>query len=298
MQKTSTIWLDGKFVPWEKASIHVLSHSLHYGGAVFEGIRVYKTSRGPAIFRLSEHTQRLLYSAKVLKMKVSFSEKKINQAIIETIRKNKLQEGYIRPIFFTGQKMGLNPIGAPLHFAIACWPWGKYLSEDPIKVKISSFVRIHPQSSVMGAKISGHYANSIMAVLEIAGTKYQEALLLDYKGNIAEGPGENFFMVKKGVLLMPRLGTILSGITRATVIELARDLKIPLKETLLKPDDAYRADEAFFSGTAAEITPIASLDDHVFGRGKIGPITKTLQDAFMDLVHGRNKKYLKYLTVV
>lgn len=298
MQKTKYIWLDGKFVPWDKASIHVLSHSLHYGGAVFEGIRVYETEKGPAIFRLEEHTKRLMYSAKALKMNVPYSEKELNEVTLELVRKNKLKHGYIRPIIFHGQKMGLNPIGSPLHIAIACWPWGKYLSEDPIKVKISSFVRIHPESSVTDAKISGHYANSIMAVLEIAGTKYQEALLLDYKGNVAEGPGENFFMVKDGEISTPSLGTILSGITRSTILQLAKDLKISLKERTIKPKEIFTADEAFFTGTAAEVTPIASIDDHVLNKGKEGPITAQLKKSYMEVVHGRNKKYDRYLSYV
>lgn len=298
MQKTKFIYLDGEFVHWDKANVHVLTHSLHYGGAVFEGIRVYETEKGPAIFRMEEHTKRLLYSAKALKMKVPYSENELNEITLELVRKNKLKHGYIRPILFHGQKMGLNPIGSPLHIAIACWPWGKYLSEDPIKVKISSFVRIHPESSVTDAKISGHYANSIMAVLEIAGTKYQEALLLDYKGNVAEGPGENFFMVKDGVISTPSLGTILSGITRSTILQLAKDLKIPLKERTIKPKEIFTADEAFFTGTAAEVTPIASIDDYVLNKGKEGPITAQLKKAYMEVVHGRNKKYDRYLSYV
>lgn len=296
MQKTKYIWLDGKFVPWESANIHVLTHSLHYGGAVFEGIRAYETEKGPAIFRLKEHTKRLLYSAKALKMKAPWTEQQINKVTMELVKKNKLRHGYIRPIIFSGQKMGLNPNGAPLHMAIACWPWGKYLSEDPIHVKISSFVRIHPRSSVTDAKISGHYANSIMAVLEIHGTKYHEALLLDHKGFVAEGPGENFFMVKHGILSTPALGSILHGITRETILEIARDLKIPVREKKLKPKEIMSADEAFFTGTAAEVTPIASIDDHVFNKGKIGPVTARLKKAYMDVVHGKNERFKKYLT--
>lgn len=298
MISTKYIWLNGKFVPWKKANIHVLSHSLHYGGAVFEGIRFYETDKGPAIFRLKEHVKRLLYSAKTMAMKVPYSEASITKAIIETVRKNKIKHGYIRPIIFYGQKMGLNPIGAPVEFAIACWPWGKYLSEDPIDVKISSFMRIHPKSSVTDAKISGHYANSIMATLELQGTKYQEALLLDYKGNVAEGPGENFFMVKNGVLHTPPLGTILHGITRDTIMELARNMGIPVKQKSFKPKDIFKADEAFFTGTAAEVTPILSVDDHVFSKGKIGPITKQIKHAFLDVVQGRDKRYMKFLTLV
>ena len=298
MESTPFIWLNGKFVPWKKANIHVLSHSLHYGGAVFEGIRFYKTDKGPAIFRLKEHTKRLLYSAKALAMRVPYSEAAINKAIVDTVRKNKIQQGYIRPIIFFGQKMGLNPIGAPLEFAIACWPWGKYLSENPIHVKITSFVRIHPKSSITDAKISGHYANSIMSVLELQGTKYHEALLLDFKGNVAEGPGENFFMVKNGVLITPPRGNILDGITRASIMAIAKDMGIKVQEKHFKPKELFKADEAFFTGTAAEVTAIASIDDHVFNKEKIGPITKRLKDAFTEIVQGRDKRYKKFLTVV
>lgn len=296
MQKTKYIWMDGKFIPWAKAQIHVLTHSLHYGGAAFEGIRVYETKNGPAVFRLQDHTKRLLYSAKALKMTVPYSEKHINDATLELVRKNKLKHGYIRPILFLGEKMGLNPIHAPLHFAIACWPWGKYLSEDPIKVKISSFVRIHPKSSVTDAKISGHYANSIMASLELWGTPYQEALLLDYKGYVAEGPGENFFMVKKGVLYTPSLGTILHGITRDTVLALAKQLKIPVRQKKITKRELFTADECFFTGTAAEVTPIAQIDQHVYHHGKTGPVTQILKKAYMELVHGRSADSKKYLT--
>lgn len=299
MNETKTIWMNGKFLPWKKAGIHVLAHGLHYGSSVFEGTRVYNTDSGPAIFRLKDHTKRLLYSAKALKMKVPYTATQLNEATIQTVKKNKLQHGYIRPVLFYGYgKMGLNPKGAPVEAFIACWPWGRYLSDKPIKVKISSFIRIHPQSTVADAKIAGHYVNSIMAVQELSGTKYQEALLLDYKGNIAEGPGENFFLVKNGTIYTPPLGTILSGITRQTIFEIAEDLRLKIKEKTLSPKDIPKADEAFYTGTAAEVTAIGSIDDHVFNKGKTGSVTAQIQEAYMDVVQGRNKKYHKYLSFV
>lgn len=299
MKPTKYIWMNGKLIPWKKAQVHVLTHAMHYGSAAFEGTRVYNTAKGPAIFRLKEHTKRLFYSAKALKMKVPFSQKEINEATLETIRRNQLKHGYIRPMIFYGYgKMGLNPIGAPVESMICCWPWGKYLSDDPIKVKISDFIRIHPKSTIADAKISGHYVNSIMAVLPLTNTKYHEALLLDYKGNIAEGPGENFFLVKKGVIYTPPLGTILSGITRATIFELAESLGYKIKEKNLKPKDLKGADEAFFTGTAAEVTPIGSIDDITFNKGKVGPVTSAIKEAYMDVVHGRNPAFEKYLSYV
>ncbi len=297
METTKYIWMNGKFVKWADAKIHILTHTLHYGCGVFEGIRVYKTEKGPAIFRLKEHTKRLFYSAKVMKIKIPYSEDQINRATLETVRKNKLDQGYIRPIVYLGYgKMGLNPVGAPIDVSISCWPWGKYLSEDPIDVKIVKTMRLDPRTCVTDAKVTGHYFNSIKAVHEIIGTKYKEALLLDFKGNIAEGPGENFFMVKKDVIFTPPLGTILNGITRDTEMKLAKDLGLKVVEKTLRPKDVYRADEAFFTGTAAEVTPIRSVDDHVFGDGGIGPVTSVLKEAYMETVVGKNKKYLRYLS--
>ncbi len=299
MDSTQYIWMNGKFVPWDKATVHILTHTLHYGCGVFEGIRLYKTANGPAIFRLKEHTKRLFYSAKAMKIEIPYTEDQINRATIETVRKNKLQQGYIRPIVYLGYgKMGLNPVGAPIDVSISCWPWGKYLSEDPIDVKIAKTVRLDPRSCVTDAKVTGHYFNSIKAVHEIIGTKYKEALLLDFKGNIAEGPGENFFMVKRGIIFTPPLGSILNGITRDTVMKLARDLGLKVVQKTLKPKDAYNADEAFFTGTAAEVTAIRSIDDHVLGDGLIGPVTTVLKQAYMDSVMGKAKRYRKWLTMV
>lgn len=296
METTPYIWQNGRFIPWAKTQTHLLTHTLHYGCGVFEGIRVYRTEKGPAIFRLQDHTKRLFYSAKKMKIAVPYSEAEWSKATIATIQKNKLQQGYIRPIIYLGYgKMGLAPDGAPIDCAIACWPWGKYLSEDPIDVKMVKTRRLHPASCVPDAKVTGHYFNSIMAVLELQGTHYHEALLLDYKGNVAEGPGENFFIVKKNVVITPPRGNILPGITRDTVMRLARDLGFHVREKTLKPRNVYAADEAFFTGTAAEVTPIRSVDDHVFGDGKIGPITDALKTAYMDTVMGRNKRYLRFL---
>lgn len=299
METTPYIWFNGAFLPWNKAQTHLLTHTLHYGCGVFEGIRVYNTDKGPAIFRLQDHTKRFFYSAKKMMINVPYSEAEWNEATIETVRKNKLMQGYIRPIIYLGYgKMGVDPKGARTDCAIACWPWGKYLSEDPIDVKIVKTRRLHPNSCVPDAKVTGHYFNSIMAIREIQGTHYREALLLDYKGNVAEGPGENFFIVKKNDVLTPPHGNILPGITRDTVMRLARDLGYRVQEKILKPRDVYQADETFFTGTAAEVTPIKSVDDHVFGNGAIGPVTSALKTAYMDAVMGKNRKYQDWLTLI
>lgn len=299
MDETEKIWMDGKFVDWKDAKIHVLTHSLHYGSGVFEGIRFYKTEKGPAIFRLKEHVERLLYSAQALKMKIPFSKEEIMQAIKETVKINKIDEGYIRPISFFGYgKMGLNPEGASLSFAIAVWPWGAYLGEEAVKIKTSKFIRIHPKSLVADAKICGHYVNSILANLEAKEAGFDEALLLDYKNNIAEGPGENLFIAKNDVIKTPKLGTILPGITRDSIIKIARDLGYEVKEENLKLEDLYMANEAWYTGTAAEVTAIKQVDGKTIGNGKIGPITKILKEKYSNIVKGKDKKYLDWLTFV
>ncbi len=298
MEETEFIWMDGKLVPWKKAKIHVLAHTLHYGAGVFEGIRCYETAQGPAVFKLKEHIDRLYYSAGTLKMKIPFSKEEFTEAVKETIRKNSLKAGYIRPICFFGYgKMGLNPEGAPVNCSIAVWPWGKYLGEGAVKVKTSKYIRIHPKSTHADAKICGHYVNSIFASVEVKDKGYDEALLLDYKGNAAEGPGENLFIVKDGKLLTPPLGTILKGITRASIMQLAKDEGIKVEEKTLTLEDVYNAQEAFFTGTAAEVTPIGSLDDKKIGKAP-GPITSKLKDLYMDIVHGKNEKYKNWLTYV
>lgn len=298
MLNVKYIWLNGKFIPFEKGNVHLLTHSLHYGSSVFEGIRFYKTQKTSAIFRLNEHLDRLFFSAKTMGMNIAYSKNQLANAIIELIKKNKLPSGYIRPIIFYGSKMGLNPIGADLNVAIACWPWGKYLEKEVIKVKISSYLRLHPKTSVMGAKISGHYFNSILATLEAKKAGFDEALLLDYKGNIAEGPGENIFFVKNKILYTPSLGSILPGITRQTIMYLAKDLGYKIKEKNIKPKDLKKFDEAFFTGTAAEITAIGQIDKIKIGNGKEGAITKILKKIFYKTIQGEIKKYEKWLTYI
>jgi branched-chain amino acid aminotransferase len=299
MQTTETIWQNGTLVPWADAKIHVLSHTLHYGGGAFEGIRFYNTPQGPAIFRLNEHVDRLFYSTKALKMSLSYSKAEVVTAIIDVVRLNKLESGYIRPIAFYGfGKMGVNPIGNPIELVIACWPWGAYLPHESVDIKTSSYIRIHPDSTVVDAKLCGHYVNSILASLELEGTHYDEALLLDSDGHITEGVGENFFMVKKGIIYTPNLGGILSGITRDTVIKLARTLDLNVIEADISLYDAYQADEAFFTGTAAEVTAIQSINDKCLGKGGVGEITSRIKQAYLNLVQGKNNDFLHYLTVI
>ena len=295
MQKTEKIWFNGQLVLWEDAKIHVLTHALHYGSGVFEGIRFYKTSRGRAIFRLKEHVDRLFTSAESLFMKVPYSKEQIFNAIKETVKLNSAEEGYIRPIIFYGYgKMGLNPEGASIDAAVAVWPWAKYLG-DKVKVKISKYIRIHPESLQADKKVTGHYVNSILASMDAKSSGYDESLLLDYKGNIAEGPGENFFIVKNGIIYTPKLGKILPGITRASIIEVAKDMKLQVVEQELTKKDIEEADEAFFTGTAAEVTLIESIDDKKFTKFQI---SEKLKEKYIDIVKGKNKEYLKWLAFV
>ncbi|MDP7180189.1 MAG: branched-chain amino acid transaminase [Candidatus Woesearchaeota archaeon] len=299
MKETKLIWMDGKLVPWKDANVHVLTHTLHYGAGVFEGIRCYETDKGAAIFKLNEHIDRLFYSAESVDMKIPFSNKEIVKATIQTVKENDLKAGYIRPICFFGYgKMGLNPKSAPVNTSIAVWPWGSYLGDQAVKVKTSKYIRIHPKSAVSDAKIVGFYANSILASIEVKNAGYDEALLLDYEGNVAEGPGENIFIVKDNKILTPQAGSILPGITRASVKQLAKDLNIEVEEKELKLEDIYDADEAFFTGTAAEVTSIESLDNKKIGNAAPGPITTKIKELFMDIVHGKNEKYNNWLTYV
>ncbi len=298
MDKTEWIWIDGKFVKWEDANIHILSHALHYGSGAFEGIRFYKTAKGPAIFRAKEHYERMEKSSAVLRIKYPYSADDLVKATAEAIKKNRIDQGYIRPIAFYGYgKMGLNPSGCAVHTAIAVWPWGAYLSEDPVKIKISKYIRIHPKSLVSDAKICGHYVNSILAGLEAKDAGFDEALLLDYRGNVAEGPGENFFIVKDNVLITPPLGNILPGITRNSIMTVARDLGYKVEEKEITAEQAKAADECFFTGTAAEVTPVKMIDDASIANS-FGPVTKKLKDTFLDIVHGKNEKYQHWLTYV
>ncbi len=299
MQTTETIWHNGKLVPWADAKIHVLTHTLHYGGGAFEGVRFYKTAQDSAIFRLGDHVDRLFYSAATLKMSLPYSKDEVAEAIKTVARNSKLESGYIRPIAFYGYgKMGVNPIGNPVEVVIACWPWKAYLPHDSVDVKTSSYIRIHPDSTVVDAKLCGHYVNSILASLELQGTHYHEALFLDNDGHITEGVGENFFIVKEGVIYTPKLGGILSGITRDTIIKLARKLNFSVIEVDISLYEAYQADEAFFTGTAAEVTPIRSINDKVLGDGKVGAITSKIKKAYLDIVQGKNSDFRDYLTYV
>lgn len=296
MQETEFIWFNRKLVRWQEAKVHVLSHALHYGSGVFEGIRVYKTEKGSAIFRLKEHIRRLFDSALCLYMEVPYSEEEIINAVKETVKANKLGEGYIRPIIFYGYgKMGLNPEGAKIDTAIAVWPWPAYIGESA-KVMTSSFIRIHPKSLKADKKVCGHYINSILASLEAKEKGYDEALLLDYNGNVAEGPGENIFVVKdKKIKTPPLKGQILPGITRDSIIEIARDLGYNVKEKDIKLEKLKEADELFFTGTAAEVTSIVLLDEKKF---EIGEITKKLKEKYLDVVRGKDKEYEKWLSYV
>lgn len=299
LKPTKYVWMDGKFKKWKDATIHLITHTFHYGAGAFEGVRFYDTPKGTAVFRLADHTKRLFYSANAIGIKVPYSQKVFNEAIVELLRKNKVKGGYIRPIVWYGAgHMGVNPIHAPVNVAIASWPWGAYLAHDSIKVMTSSFIRIHPKSTVSDAKINGHYANSIQAILEVKKKGYDEALFLDYKGDVAEGAAENIFMVKKNVLITPPKGSILPGITRDSIMKVAKDLGYKVQEKTIKLKDLYGADEVFLTGTAAEVVPVRMVDKKKIGQGTAGPVAKALKAAFMDIVQGRNPKYKKWLTYV
>ena len=297
------IWHDGKLVPWREATTHVLTHSLHYGLAVFEGVRAYKTVDGTAIFRLKEHTDRLFNSAHIYMMKMPYDKETLMEAHKEVVRANKLESCYLRPIAFYGsEKMGVSPKGAKVHVSIAAWPWGAYLGEDGlangIRVKTSSYARHHVNVSMCRAKYSGTYANSILANMEATEHGYDEALLLDVDGFVAEGAGENLFVVKDGQIYEPEIASALVGITRATVIQLAKELGFEVKAKRLTRDDLYIADEAFFTGTAAEVTPIREVDSRQIGAGKRGPVTEKIQSLFFDVVNGKVPAHKDWLAKV
>ena len=297
------IWYDGTLVPWRDANTHVLTHSLHYGLAVFEGLRAYQTVAGTSIFRLREHTDRLFNSARIFLMEIPYARDEIAEAQREVVRQNRLETCYIRPIVFYGsEKMGVSPKGAAVHVAIAAWPWGAYLGEDGlqkgIRVKTSSFARHHINVSMVRSKTAGHYVNSILANMEATRDGYDEALLLDTAGFVAEGAGENLFLVRDGRLIEPQLVSGLTGITRASVIELANDMGLEVLSQPLTRDDVYLADEAFFTGTAAEVTPIRELDGRVIGHGSRGPVTERIQKRFFEVVSGRAERYRHWLTKV
>lgn len=297
------IWMDGKLIDWRDANIHVLTHSLHYGMAVFEGVRAYKTDKGPAIFRLPEHTRRLLNSAKIFQMKVSYDYDTLMEAQKEVIRVNNLDSGYLRPLIWVGsERLGIAAKDNTIHAMIAAWPWGAYLGEDGlnkgIRVKTSSFTRHHVNVSLVRAKASGYYINSILSNQEALSNGYDEALLLDTEGFVSEGSGENVFIIRNGRIYTPDLASCLDGITRDSVITLAEDLGFKVIEKRITRDEFYTCDEAFFTGTAAEITPIRELDNRVIGSGARGPITEKLQSLFFDVVAGKAPKYADWLTYV
>ncbi|MFA7666026.1 MAG: branched-chain amino acid transaminase [Burkholderiaceae bacterium] len=297
------IWYDGKMVDWRDAKLHVLTHSLHYGMGVFEGVRAYKTEAGTAIFRLAEHTRRLFNSAKIFQMQLPFTPEELSEAQKAVVKANELDSCYIRPIAWIGsEKLGVSPRGNTIHVAIAAWPWGAYLGEEGlakgIRVKTSSYTRHHVNISLVRAKASGYYINSILANQEVTANGYDEALLLDTEGYVSEGAGENVFIVRDGVVYTPDLASCLDGITRNSVIQIARDNGIRVQEKRITRDEMYCADEAFFTGTAAEVTPIRELDDRTIGEGRRGPVTGKLQSIFFDVVAGRNKTYAGWLSPV
>jgi len=298
------IWKDGKLIDWRDATIHVLTHTLHYGMGVFEGVRAYQLTDGStAIFRLHEHTKRLLNSAKIFQMAVPYDHATLADAQRAVVRENQLVSCYIRPIIWIGsEKLGVSAKDNTIHVAIAAWPWGAYLGEEGItrgiRVKTSSFSRHHVNVSMVRAKASGWYVNSILANQEALAAGYDEALLLDVDGYVSEGSGENFFLVNNGKLYTPDLSSCLDGITRDAILTIARDLGIPVIEKRITRDEVYTADEAFFTGTAAEVTPIRELDDRTIGSGARGPVTEKLQSVFFDIVCGKNAKYAHWLTKV
>jgi len=298
------IWLDGKFVDWADAKIHVLTHTLHYGLGVFEGIRCYQTADGrSAVFRLGDHIRRFFDSARINLMEIPFGRKEVEEASLEALRRNHLEAGYIRPIAFIGEgSMGLNPGTNPIRVAVIAWPWGKYLGEDGmengIRAKVSTFSRHHVNAKMTKGKTCGDYVNSILAKREALLDGYDEAIMLDVQGLVSEASGENIFIVRDGVLQTPPLHSVLDGITRATVCELARRLDIRVEERVMTRDDLYLADEVFLTGTAAEVTPIREVDHRTIGNGSRGPVTKVLQEAYFDVVAGRNPDFERYLAYV
>lgn len=300
MIEAQYIWKNGQIIAWDQPRTHVLTHGLHYGSAVFEGIRCYLTDYGPAVFKLEEHVKRFFYSAKQLGMQFHYSERDICQAILDTLKKNNSQESYVRPLAFYGYgSMKVVPTTSlPVDIIIACWPWSHYLPVATVDVVTSPYVRIHPKSTVTDAKISGHYVNSILAGLVIRNTHYHEALLLDAQGFVAEGGAENIFIVKDGKIFTPPTGTILIGITRNTVIQIAEKFGLPVEEELFTPEEIYQADEAFFCGTAVEITPIRSLDDKLIAQGNIGAITAKIKNEYHRVVHGKVSEFDTALTFV
>jgi len=304
VEKAKSIWLDGKFIPWEEARVHLLTHSLHYGLGVFEGIRAYLTVDGrTAVFRLREHIRRLFDSAHVMQMDIPFSQAAVEAACCEILGVNQQKEAYIRPLAFVGEgAMGLHPQNNPVQLAVISWVWGAYLGDEGLKKgirgKISSFARHHVNVMMTKAKTTGNYVNSIMAKREATQLGYDEAIMLDTDGYVAEASGENIFVIRDGLLKTPPLTAVLPGITRESILTLAQDLKIPVKEDIFSRDELYLADEAFLTGTAAEVTPLREVDGRRIGSGKPGPLTQKLQEAFFAVVKGENPRYQSWLTYV
>ncbi len=299
--RDGVIWLDGEMVPWREARVHVLTHTLHYGLGVFEGVRAYKTDQGTAIFRLKEHTDRLFRSAHILNMKIPYGKDVLNDATRAAVHDNKLESGYIRPMCFYGSEgMGLRADNLRTHVMVAAWPWGAYMGEENlrrgIKVRTSSYTRHHVNITMCKAKANANYLNSMLALNEALASGCDEAMLLDTEGYVAEGSGENIFIIRDGVIYTPELTSALDGITRDTLIKLAAEIGVTVKEKRLTRDEVYIADEAFFTGTAAEVTPIREVDDRAIGAGSRGPITERLQAMYFDQVHGRRKEHPEWLT--
>ncbi len=298
------IWMDGQMVEWRDAKVHILTHTLHYGCGAFEGVRAYNTVNGTAIFRLQEHTERLMNSAKILRMKVPFTAEQLNQAQLDVVKANNLESCYLRPLLWIGdKKLGVSPKGNTIHAMVAAWAWGAYLGEEGLKrgirVKTSSYTRHHVNITMTQAKAVSNYSNSILANMEATDDGYDEALLLDSAGFVSEGAGENIFVIKNGVIYTPDLSAgALNGITRNTIFHIAKDLGLEIVQKRITRDEVYIADEAFFTGTAAEVTPIRELDRIEIGAGSRGPITEKIQNAFFDIVNGRNPQYAHWLTKV
>ena len=297
------IWFDGEMIPWREANVHVLTHSLHYGMGVFEGVRAYNTPGGTAIFRLDAHTDRLFDSAHIMGMKIPFTKEQLNEAQRAVVRENKLETAYIRPLVFYGSEgMGIRADNLKVHVVIAAWQWGAYMGEEAlergIKIRTSSFTRHHVNITMTRAKASGAYMNSMLALQEAVSAGADEALLLDPEGYVAEGSGENVFIVKNGTIYTPEVTACLNGITRATVLALASKFDIPVVEKRITRDEVYIADEAFFTGTAAEVTPIRELDGRQIGAGRRGPVTEKLQKAYFDLVTGQTAEHAEWRTLV
>ena len=301
--RDGVIWFDGELVPWREAKVHVLTHTLHYGLGVFEGVRAYPTENGPVIFRMNDHTDRLFRSAHILNLKIPWSKEEINEAQVQVVRENKLKEAYLRPMCFYGSEgMGLRADNLKAHCIVAAWEWPNYMTPEArdkgIKVRTSSFTRHHVNITMCKAKANGNYINSMLALREALDSGCEEALLLDNEGYVAEGSGENFFLVHKGKLVTPELTSCLEGITRDTVFALAAELNIEVVEKRITRDEVYIADEAFFTGTAAEVLPIRELDGRTIGSGKRGPVTEKLQSMYFDQVFGKRKENPKWSTTI